>query len=285
MVAAASAVNYDASLVSGGLTRTYHVHLPPAIHAGRPLPLLLALHGWLSSGLGLAKLTNMNAVADRYGFIVVYPDGYKRSWADGRGIRPADKAGVNDVAFLGAVLDQVMAKQKVDATRIYVTGMSNGGFMTERLGCDLSTRIAAIAVVAANFDLRLAARCAPSHPMPVLLIHGSEDPIVPAAGGRIDGEPVLSTAASARRWAILAGCDATPTVTDLPTESAEVTSIQRSIYTGCRSGAQVIYYDVIGAGHVWPGSARSLHTASAGTAPGSLDASTVIWQFLQSYHL
>lgn len=281
----ATASNYEASLVSGGLVRTYYVHLPPAATRGKPLPLLLALHGWLSTGLGMAKLTEFNALADRYSFIVVYPDGYDRSWADGRGIRPADKVGVNDVAFLGAVLDQVMAKEKVDATRIYVTGMSNGGFMTERLGCDLARRFAAIAVVAANFDQRLAARCAPSHPLPVLLIHGSDDPIVPAAGGVMNGESVLSTAATVRRWADLAGCDTAPTVTELPVVVRDGTSVWRSTYTGCQGGARVIYDNVIGGGHTWPGSFQHSPAAVVGTTSRNLDASAVIWQFLQSYHL
>ncbi len=279
------ASGYTASLQSGGRTRTYSVHLPPAASMGRPLPLLLALHGRQATGAGQAKLTNFNALADADGFIVVYPDGYAHSWADGRGISPADKAGVDDVTFLGAVLNQVMAREKVDPTRVYVTGMSNGGFMTERLGCDLAQRFAAIAVVAANFDWRLAARCAPARPLPVLLIHGSDDPIVPAAGGLLHGEPILSTADTVRRWASLDGCGKTPTVAPLPIVVHDGTSIQRSTYTGCRDGVQVVYYDVIGGGHTWPGSLSYLSTAAIGRASRNLNASQVIWRFFQGYHL
>lgn len=276
---------YSASLVSGGLTRTYRVFLPAAARSGRPLPLLLSLHGRLGTGAGQAQLTNYDTVANAFGFIVVYPDGYQRSWADGRGTTPADKAGVDDVAFLGAVLDQVIAKEHVDTSRVYVAGMSNGGFMTERLGCDLANRFAAIAVVAANFDQPLAARCAPAHPMPVILIHGSQDPLVPEAGGPLDGEPILSTAATVSRWASLAGCGATPAVSALPVMVNDGTSIQRSTYTGCRNGAQVVFYDVIGGGHAWPDGAQYLPVAVVGKTSRNLNASVVIWQFCLGFHL
>lgn len=283
--ASASARDYDASLLSGGLTRAYHVHLPPAISAGRPLPLLLSLHGRLGTGADQARLTDFDAVADANGFIVVYPDGYERSWADGRGTTPADKAGVNDVAFLSAALDQVMAREPVDATRVYVAGMSNGGFMTERLGCDLARRFAAIAVVAADFDQPLSQRCAPAHPLPVVLIHGSADPLVPEAGGPIDGEPTLSMAATVARWASLAGCAPTPAVAPLPTVVADGTSVQRATYSPCKGGAQVIYYDVIGAGHIWPDGPQYLPPSIADKTSHNLDASQVIWQFFAAYHL
>ncbi len=281
----ASASDYDASLVSGGLTRTYHVHLPPVVSAGKPLPLLLALHGRLGDGAGQARLTDFNAVADRYDFIVVYPDGYQRSWADGRGTTPVDKAGVDDVTFLGAVLDAVMAEERVDASRVYVAGMSNGGFMTERLGCDLARRFAAIAVVAASFDQKLANRCAPSHPLPTLLIHGSDDPLVPEPGGLLDGEPVLSMADTVARWAALASCGATPVVTQLPILVNDGTSVTRSTYSGCHGSARVVYYDVLGAGHTWPDGFQYLPVSIIGKTSRNLDASATIWRFFQGYHL
>jgi polyhydroxybutyrate depolymerase len=283
--AGVSVRDYSATIVSGGLSRSYSVHVPRLAGAGTPLPLVLALHGRLGTGEGQAQLTDFNAVADQFGFIVVYPDGYQRSWADGRGTTPADKAGVDDVAFLGAVLDQVMARVRVDAARIYVTGMSNGGFMTERLGCDLARRFAAIAVVAANFDQRLAARCAPSHALPVLLIHGSDDPLVPEAGGVMDGEPILSTAATVQRWASLDDCDLTAAMTHLPQTVSDGTSVQRSTYSGCQGSAQVVYYDILGGGHTWPDGLQYLPVSLIGKTSRNLDASTVIWRFFQRYVL
>ena len=93
------------------------------------MPLLLALHGRLGDGKGMATLTHLSQVADQYGFIVVYPDGYQRGWADGRGATTADQAGVDDVAFLSTLIATLSGEYAIDARRIYATGISNGGFM------------------------------------------------------------------------------------------------------------------------------------------------------------
>ncbi|HET9111678.1 MAG TPA: hypothetical protein VFN78_12695 [Ktedonobacterales bacterium] len=192
------------------------------------------------------------------------------------------------MGFLGAVLDQVMAREQVDATRFYATGMSTGGFMTERLGCALAQRfvaIAVVAVVAATFDQTLAARCSPAHPLPVLLTHGSADPLVPGAGGLVNEATILSIDGAVSRWASVDGCSATPVMTTLPVVVQDGTSIQRSTYTGCRGGAQVVYYNVLGGGHTWPGGTQYLPAAGVGRTSRSLDASPVIWQFFQRFHL
>jgi polyhydroxybutyrate depolymerase len=280
-----AARDYDASLAVGGLVRTYHVHVPPIAGVGRTLPLMLSLHGRLGDGAGQARLTHFNTVADAAGFIVVSPDGYQRSWADGRGTTPADQAGVNDVAFLSAVIDQVNAREPVDATRIYAAGMSNGGFMAERLGCDLARRIAAIAVVAASFSPALAGRCAPAHPMPVLLIHGSLDPLVPEDGGLLEGEPVLSLAETAARWASLAGCATAPGVVNLPSMVDDGTTITQHTFVPCQGTARVVYDEVDGGGHTWPGGLQYLPVSVIGRTSQNLDASQMIWSFCAAYHL
>lgn len=118
------------SLVVGGMTRAYLLHLPPQygqLAPGQRLPLLLALHGRLGDGAGLARLTHLSAIADQHGFAVVYPDGMRRSWADGRGVTPADRIGVDDVAFLAALMDTLTQQYALDPQRIYATGISNGG--------------------------------------------------------------------------------------------------------------------------------------------------------------
>jgi polyhydroxybutyrate depolymerase len=281
----AAARDYDASLAIGGLVRTYHVHVPPIVGARRTLPLVLSLHGRLGDGAGQSRLTHFSTVADAGGFIVVSPDGYQRSWADGRGTTPADQAGVDDVAFLSAVIDQVSAREPVDATRIYAAGMSNGGFMAERLACDLARRIAAIAVVGASLGPELAARCAPAHPMPVLLIHGSLDPLVPDAGGMLEGQPLLSLTDTAARWASLAGCATAPRVANLPIPEDDGTTITQLTYAPCQGGASVVFDNVVGGGHTWPGGLQYLPVSVIGKTSKNLDASQAIWSFCATYHL
>ena len=271
------------SLQSGGYTRTYIVHLPPASAMLHPAPLMIALHGRLGTGTGQGRLTHFDQLADSYGFIVVYPDGYQRSWADGRGVTPADKASIDDVAFISALIDQLSSQYSIDQTRIYAAGMSNGGYMTQRLACDLTKRFAAVAVVAANFSANLASHCAPTRPLPIMIIHGMADPLVLAAGGTEEGASVLSTQASVQKWASLDGCSSTPALSNLPDTVNDGTHIQRYVYQPCQNKAEVIFYNVQGGGHTWPGGLQYLPVSVIGKTSRNLDASAVIWQFFQQY--
>jgi polyhydroxybutyrate depolymerase len=275
------------SLMVGGLTRTYRLHVPTQYDPHHPMPLLLALHGRLGDGKSMATLTHLSQVADQYGFIVVYPDGYQRGWADGRGATTADKAGVDDVAFLATLIATLSGEYAIDGQRIYATGISNGGFMTERLGCDLSNKIAAIAVDAATFPVDLAARCAPSHPMPALLMNGSADPLVPYGGGVVAGDRgvVYSAPQTAARWAAISHCAPTPATALVPTTVNDGTSVSYVTYTGCADGVQVRFYTIINGGHTWPGGTQYLPVAVVGKATRNLDASQVAWQFLAQYTL
>jgi polyhydroxybutyrate depolymerase len=149
----------------------------------KAVPLVLALHGRMGNGEGQARLSRLDSVSDAHGFLVVYPDGLDRSWADGRGATPSDKNNVNDVKFLSRLIDKLSGQYRIDATRVYATGMSNGGFMTGKLACDLSNKIAAVAIVAASRSDILASSCDPAKPVSVMLMQGRKDPLVPFAGG------------------------------------------------------------------------------------------------------
>src|SRR5215472_12367126 len=123
----------EMKLAVDGRHRTYTYHIPRGYDGTQAVPLVLALHGRLGQGSGEERLSHFDKVSDGHGFIVVYPDGLHRSWADGRGGTPSDRKGVDDVKFLSNVIDNMEARYKVDPSRIYVTGMSNGGFMSGRL--------------------------------------------------------------------------------------------------------------------------------------------------------
>ncbi len=137
---------------------------------------MLAFHGGGGSASDMSGLTHFNSVADQNDFIVVYPDGYQQHWSDGRGSSPADRDGVDDLAFINALLDKLEATLKIDPARIYAAGMSDGGFFSARLGCELSSRIAAIGVVAATMAtglrLRTCPGCRPHRPSRANENHG-----------------------------------------------------------------------------------------------------------------
>ena len=176
--------------------RTYDLHVPTNYDGTKDAPLLIALHGRLGTGSDQQRRGHLDRLGDEFGFLVVYPDGLQRSRADGRGATPSDKSDVDDVKFISALIDTLESKYKVDRSRIYATGMSNGGFMTGRLACDLSDRIAAVAIVGASISENVAADCHPAKPVSALIIQGSEDPLVPFGGAL--GRPRRGTAARCR---------------------------------------------------------------------------------------
>jgi polyhydroxybutyrate depolymerase len=275
--------DFSGSLSFGGLTRTYRGHLPSSYENTAALPLLLALHGHGGDGQGMERLTHLNTFADQHSFIVVYPDGYQKSWADGRGATEADQAHVDDVGFLSTLIDTLASQYKVDRSRVYVTGISNGGFMTDRLACDLADKIAAAAAVAAPMPTNLADRCAPKRPMPYLLMQGTADPLVPAQGGQILGERgvVLSTSATMQKWVGIDGCKATPARGSEPDTANDGTSVSYETYSGCQKNSAVMLYLVEGGGHTWPGGLQYLPESLIGKTSRDVDADALIWAFLQ----
>ena len=273
-------------LKHGGRTRTFQYHLPMGVKAQAPL--VLALHGRLGQGKNQAELTGLDVVAESGGFIVVYPDGVQRSWADGRGTTPADKQGVDDVGFLTALVDHFIEKFGADRRRVYAAGMSNGAMMSYRLACERADRFAAIAPVAAQMGKKLAGRCTPSRPVPVISFVGTEDPLVPFAGGEVSGDrgPVLSVAETLAKWATFAGCEGKPAVTQPPDpEPGDATRVRREAHGPCREGAEVVFYVVEGGGHGWPGGSRYLSERLVGRMTQDIDASSTVWEFLQRFKL
>jgi polyhydroxybutyrate depolymerase len=248
------------------------------------MPLFLVLHGGSGTGAGMIALAHVNDLADKEGIVVVYPDGLHKSWADGRGVTDADQRGVDDVAFFRRLITTLQGQFAIDARRVYVAGISNGGFMTQRLGCELANEIAAVVAVAATLSTNLAASCAPSRPMPILYVLGENDPLVPYAGGVVNGDrgTVLSASESLSAWAKVAGCAGTPTTRTLPDRVQDNTHVSQTLYTNCQVGAQVGLYSVAGGGHTWPSGEQYLPVAVVGRVTHQLDNAD-LWAFLSQF--
>ena len=180
-------------LTIGGLQRTYVLHLPP----GPPNGLVLNLHGAGMTGNQQADLTGYNSVADRYGFVVAYPDGFDTTWADGRGASLPDRQGVDDVGFLSTLIDQLSRAYAVPPGRVFVTGMSAGGFMANRLACERADLVTAIAPVSGTLGAGFP--CAPSRPVSVMAVHGAAAvPVTSCRLRRWPSDGANSTAAPVR---------------------------------------------------------------------------------------
>ena len=230
------------ALTFGGLQRTYLVHAP----AGPATGLVLNLHGAGQTGAVQENLTGYDAVADQFGFVVAYPDGIAQSWADGRGASIPDRQGVDDVGFLAALIGRLSAEYAIPPGRVFVTGLSAGAFMANRLACARADLVSAIAPVAGTLGTGVG--CAPSRPVSVLMIHGTADPVVPFDGGPMVGRggpsTIVSAPAMAERWRQADGCG--PFV-----EQAASGPVQQASASGCAAGAQVVLARVNGGGHTW----------------------------------
>jgi polyhydroxybutyrate depolymerase len=274
--------DFEEEVVSNDLVRRYYIHLPSNYDAFGALPLLIALHGRLGTGKKMIKQTGFNGIADREGFIVVYPEGFKRGWADGRGITHADKRGANDVAFIVKLVKVFKEKFPIDPTRIYIAGHSNGGFMAQRLAIEHSHHFAAIAVVAASLSEWLASRFTPGRSMPVSFINGTADPVTPYVGGRQPGGArVLSVEDTVKIWAHFNGCKEVPEVQEIHgLENSPLVSV--FTYGSCQNHSQVKLYRIEGGGHVWPGEPEDISSSGVGKLSTGIDASEEIWEFFSS---
>jgi polyhydroxybutyrate depolymerase len=270
--AGADPVDPPGVLTFGGLPRTYLVHTP----AGAPNGLVINLHGAGMTGQQQADLTDYNGVADRYGFVVAYPDGIDTTWADGRGASLPDRQGVDDVGFLAALIDRLSHEYGIPAGRVFVTGMSAGAFMANRLVCDRADLVTAIAPVAGT--LGVGTPCAPSKPVSVMAVHGTADPVVPYAGGVMNGRggtsDIVSAPALAERWRAMDRCPG-PLVND-PSTTGEV---QELTATGCAGNTEVTLISITGGGHTWPAGRFSLPVDVVGPTSFAVYASAATAEF------
>jgi polyhydroxybutyrate depolymerase len=279
-VSAASARDEPGIMQFGGLNRTYRVHVPPGPAAG----LVLNLHGGGGTGAGQQGLTDFDAVADVNNLVVVYPDGYDKSWADGRGVSPADRRHVDDVGFLVALTGKLVNEFGVAPGHVFATGMSNGGFMANKLGCDRADVFAAIAPVAGTLGAGVA--CNPSRPVSVLAAHGTADPLVPFNGGNVRGRGGVSRSVSASgmvdKWRSVDGCQGEPSKQELP-DVGDGTLVRRFDSTACAASSEVVFYRIDDGGHTWPGGKQYLPQAIIGPTTRAFDASEVIAQFFLTH--
>ena len=270
-----------------GRERTYLVHVPPSYDGSRPFPLVLSYHGGGTNAKVQARFSGLDKKADSAGFIVVHPNGTGRSaslltWNAGKCCLYAMLHRVDDVAFTRALLDDVATHLSIDPRRVYATGISNGGMMAHRLGCELSSRIAAIAPISGTLGV---AACAPSRPVPVMHFHGTDDRFVNYEGGfgpksrtKVLFDSVEHTVST---WARLDGCPPTPVRRQEPDRTQDGMSVVRETYGPCRAGSEVVLFTVEGGGHTWPG--RPPRLPLLGQSTRDIDANDLMWEFFQAH--
>ena len=269
------------SLKSGGDLRNYWLVRPEGLEKTKPAPLLMVLHGSAGSGEDMMTVTQrgFERLADKEKFVVVYPDALERRLNDQGGT-------VDDVGFLLAIVDKLVADGLVDKNRIYVAGISNGGMMAQRLACEQADRIAGIATVAGGLPEPLQATCKPARALPVLVIHGTEDPIVPWSGGAVAGfedfGKVLSARETAKFWAANNRCgDGGVIAAEPDRDPKDGTRVKMEVFASCPVGAAVKLAAVEGGGHTWPGGYQYLPERFIGRTSQDVDANMLIWDFFK----
>jgi polyhydroxybutyrate depolymerase len=264
----------DEHVTVGGYDRTYHVYAP----ASRPAApaLVVVLHGGFGSGAQAEAAYHWDALADRAGFVVLYPDGLQRAWNAGDCCGEPRARGVDDVAFIEAAVRATARAYATDPARLYITGISNGGMMAYRLACESALPVAAVAPVAAALPV------ACEHPQRVSLlhVHGLADRNVPIAGGPGSGFAHVTYRPVSAGLAVFRNADRCgPPVT---TTAGPVTTSR----SACDGGRVVQLTTIAGAGHQWPGGAPPPARAAAllrlDPPSTALDATALIWAFFDA---
>jgi polyhydroxybutyrate depolymerase len=273
------------------LPREYQLYVPSSYEKARRTPLLIILHGRSSNGQRMADLSSFNSRADLHGFIAVYPEGINKQWNYLHGISGFNKQ-PNDSEFLLKIVEAVRSKYNVDDKRIYATGISNGGFMVQRLACYAPDKFAAFASVAAGGYAAMPAKCVDKGPVNLLYMHGTADEKVPWQGLGITDDSgnqqlvTLSIANSVKFWANRNQCSPDVTRKEIPTKGdSSGTRVQILSSNDCDGNAEVVLYAIMGGGHNWPGAPNIIPPSIAGRVNMDIHASDVIWSFFSSKKL
>jgi polyhydroxybutyrate depolymerase len=274
--------DFAKSITVAGVTRSYLLHVPISYNASTATPAVVLLHGGNGSATTIGNVTStnggFNGLADAKGFIAVYPDAVGGNWDDGRESIPNK---TNDVAFIAAALDAIAFDYHVNTSKVYVAGISNGGMMSQRLACELPSRFAAVAVVAANMPTALASVCNPGQAIPITFLLGDADPLMPFTGGVVRGAiggNVLSAAASVDFWASRNGARFSASQALPNSDTADGTTTQLDTFKAAARG-DVLFYKVAGGGHTWPGGTQYASAVLIGAVARDFSANDAIWAF------
>ncbi len=276
------------TIAHDGLVRSYRLLIPSIYEEERSTSLVLWLHGGGGNGRQMCVLRGgINEMAEDEGFIVVCPDGFEGHWNDGRDIDQwrAHAEDIDDVGFLLALIEHLSAEYNIDADRVFITGVSNGGKMSLRMACEAPHIFAAAAPVIASLPVNLV--CIPSQPISILIMNGTEDPLVPLDGGevhflRTELGLAWSTHEMVAFWIEANGCDSSPHVEQLPDlDPDDGTRITRDVYSDCDAGTRIILYTVEGGGHTWPGGSQYAPESLIGRVSQDMHAGEVIWRFFE----
>ena len=268
----------NGSIIHDGIQRDYILYVPANYTGILSVPLVLNFHGYGSNANEQMWYGDFRSISDTAGFLLIHPEGTlfngTTHWNVGGWTIGST---VDDIGFTEALIDSLSVIYNIDASRIYSTGMSNGGFMSFLLACQLSDRIAAIASVTGSMTTETFNNSNPQHPTPVMQMHGTSDGLVPYNGASW----TKSIDDVMQYWAGYNNCNTIPEITALPDlDPNDGSTVEHFVYDGGNNGVTVEHCKITGGEHTWPGSAINL--------PGTnydIDASVEIWNFFSRYDI
>ena len=267
----------NGSITHDGIERTYILYVPDTYNADQAAPLLFNFHGYGSTAMEQMVYGDFRPIADTAGFLIIHPQGTadylgNNHWNVGWG-----GSTVDDVGFINSLIDSISTNYNIDETRIYTTGMSNGGFMSYLLACELSDRFAAIASVAGSMTNGQTESCNAQHATPIMEIHGTADDVVP-----YNGTPLfISIPEVLNHWVAFNDCNESPTIIEMPdVDPNDGSTVKKYIYAQGNSGVEVVHFKVINGTHTWPGSNYDI-----GGTNYDINASAEIWSFLSKFDI
>ncbi|HUH13085.1 MAG TPA: PHB depolymerase family esterase [Longimicrobiales bacterium] len=243
---------FPGSVESGGRTRTYQVWVPTSVTRADSVPLVIGFHGAGSVGSDFRAFAGLDAMSEPLEMIIVYPNAAASDWADGCACSNAEQQGIDDVRFLRDLVADLAADYTFDPERVFLAGISQGGLFAQYAACQAPDLVAGFAVVASSLARATAAACDLQQPMPALLIHGTQDPVIPYTGSTSGSRPVLPAEEAVSFWLGVNGCAAAPTETTTIDPVLDQTRTIRRRYADCEGGSEVIFFEVQGGGHTWP---------------------------------
>jgi polyhydroxybutyrate depolymerase len=268
-----------------GKSREYIIYLPTGYNTATTLPLVFCLHGGSGTDSSFIKLANFNTIAEREKFIVVYPQGIQNSWSDGRPTA-SNTAGVDDVNFFRIMIQNFSAAYKIDAKRIYATGISNGGFMSSRLGAELGDKIAAFASIAASVEKNTVyPNINSTNAVSAMYIQGTADPLVPFLGGVMTtgaGGTIASHAEAVTKWVTVNNCSAA-VITNIPDIANDGTTATRRDYNGGTKGSAVVSIIIQNGGHTWPQGFQYISELIIGKTCQDFNGIETVWEFFKAH--
>ncbi len=275
-----------------GIERSFNLYLPKNYKNSTPAPLVIALHGGGGTGSNFEEVVSAGTLttsAESKGVVLVMPEGIEKRWNSGRPEIFDGERMYDDVGFISKIIDEMVEKYNIDPKRVYATGISNGGFMAIRLAFELSQKITAIAPVTAQIPFVHEGK-QPQFPTSIMLINGTEDPIVPYDGGDIRLVPfgasrgkVLSTQESIEKFGGFNLCNSTMEQPIIDALSDDGTQVEITTFTECAEGTEAILVKIVGGGHTWPGGTQYLSTTLVGPVSAEVDASELILDFFLTH--